>query len=159
MEITCYASSSTSSCGPACSPPPDEYELTTLTLNAYFKPCTNTDYDVFLYRQEKQATSYVRLRRQAEKCEFHDLERELRSQIIQGCASNELREKAMEAKLTLQQILDKGRAKERNKRQAREMGGTQPITTTGEVHKVKPDNQMGSTTGATSGKFTTQIWS
>ena len=66
-------------------------------LDGYFSMKKNVDYVVFQFRQAVQKASETvdqfatRLRKQAAHCEFSDLERELKSGIIQNCHSKHLR--------------------------------------------------------------------
>ena len=58
------------------------------TLSGYFTPKKNMDYEVYVFRQGKQRTGETldqyatRLRKLASTCEFTDLNKELKSQII-----------------------------------------------------------------------------
>ncbi len=61
---------------------------------------------------------YLRLRKLAESCEFNDVEREIRSQIILKCTSKSLRRRALREDLALQDILKFARAQEVSEEQA-----------------------------------------
>jgi hypothetical protein len=94
-------------------------------LSGYFTPKKIIDYDVYVFRQEKQRTGEAldqyatRLRKLASTCEFTDLNKELKSQIILGCVSSRLRRRALrESTLTLDQLLSHGRAMETAEKQA-----------------------------------------
>lgn len=71
----------------------DDYKTAQEKLDAYFLPKKNVDYEIFQFRQAMQQPSetidqYVtRLRKLAAHCEFQDLEKELKSTIIQHCQS------------------------------------------------------------------------
>ena len=72
---------------------------------------------IYKFRQEKQSTDetmdafHTRLRHLAEHCEFTDNDKEIKSQIIQGCQLKQIRVNALrEPDLTLQNTLDTARA-------------------------------------------------
>lgn len=74
------------------------YEETLAKLNAFFLPKGNATYERHVLRQMKQSTGEamdaftVRLRIQAERCDFGDrTEENIKDQIIQGCQSPILR--------------------------------------------------------------------
>jgi hypothetical protein len=49
------------------------------------------------------------------------MDREVKTQIVQRCASQQLRRKALRTEMTLQQLLDQGQAYELSHQQAQEM--------------------------------------
>ncbi len=63
----------------------------------YFSPKKNVDYEVFQFRQATQLAGETveqfatRLRKLAVTCEFHDVDKEIKSAIIQHCRSKHLR--------------------------------------------------------------------
>ena len=60
---------------------------------------------------ESLDTYYTKLKQLAKYCEFDNIEKEIKSQIIQSCLSNKVRRKALrDSDVTLQQILDFARA-------------------------------------------------
>lgn len=62
------------------------------------------------------------LRKLSKNCEFNDVDREILSQLIQNCKSNQLRRRALrESDKGLQDILDLGRAMEISDIQAEAM--------------------------------------
>ena len=72
---------------------------------------------------------YTRLRQLASTCEFTDPDGEIRSQIIQRCASTKLRETALrDDSITLAKLLEHARALENSAQQALQMEKT--LTTT-----------------------------
>ena len=94
-------------------------------LDEYFSPKKNVDYEIFQFRQAVQKAGETvdqfatRLRKLAAHCEFSDLERELKSAIIQNCHSKRLRRLALrEEALTLDGLLTKARALEASETQA-----------------------------------------
>ena len=68
-------------------------------MENYFKPQLNTEFETFEYRKMKQKSSETvdqfatRLWKKAEYCGFTEKDKELKSQIIQGCKSQKLRRK------------------------------------------------------------------
>ena len=106
----------------------DEYKKVVSQLNDYFVPKKNVDFecDVFRHAFQEEGESmdvYVaRLRKLAATCEFADVDRELRQQIITGVRDFKVREKALQKRLTLQELLDQAKSTEQAKRQAKEMG-------------------------------------
>ena len=94
-------------------------------LDDYFTPKKNTDYEVFQFRQATQLSGEsveqfaTRLRKIAVNCEFHDVNREIKSAIIQNCRSKRLRQYALrEDALTLENLLAKARSLEMSEVQA-----------------------------------------
>ena len=56
-------------------------------------------------------TYYTKLKQLAKYCEFDNIEKEIKSQMIQSCLSNKVSLKALrDSDVTLQQILDFARA-------------------------------------------------
>jgi hypothetical protein len=103
----------------------DDYATALQKLDEYFLPKKNVDYEIFQFRQAKQepgetvAQFATRLRKLAAHCEFHDLNRELKSAIIQNCSSKRLRRYALrEEALTLDNLLAKARSFEASETQA-----------------------------------------
>jgi hypothetical protein len=104
----------------------ENYDTAIEKISGYFTPKKNIDYEVYVsVRQEKQRTGETldqyatRLRKLARTCEFTDLNKELKFQIILGCVSSRLRRRALgESTLTLDQLLSHGRAMETAEKQA-----------------------------------------
>ena len=103
----------------------NDYKMAIEKLSAHFTPNKNIDYEVYLFRQEKQRSGETldqyttRLRKLASTCEFTNLGKQLKSQIILGCLSSRLRRRALrESALSLDQLLDIGRAMEISEKQA-----------------------------------------
>ena len=60
---------------------------------------------------ESLDTYYTTLKQLAKYCEFDNIEKYIKSQIIQACLSNKVRRKALrDSGITLQQIIDFARA-------------------------------------------------
>lgn len=96
----------------------DEYTKLTESLTTHFTPKRNIAYEVLKFRAAKQLNSesldsfHTRLRTLAAYCEFHDMDNEILTQILQGCTSNHLRRRALREGYSLQQILSAARAQE-----------------------------------------------
>lgn len=80
-----------------------EYNEAILRLENFFAPKRNATYERHVFRQMKQEMDErieifaMRLRTQAERCEFGDqLESNIKDQITEGCTSNLLRRKILE---------------------------------------------------------------
>ena len=106
-----------------------DYELSKAALTTYFSPKINTEFEVFEFRQMRQELnetldSYVtRLRQKSLNCEFHNIDNEIKSQIIQGTTNNKLRRKALEENVNLPNLLLMGRTMEQAALQADRMQG------------------------------------
>ena len=103
----------------------DDYDTAKKKLDKYFSPKKYVDYEIFQFRQAVQHKGETvdqfatRLRKLGANCEFHDLDKELKSAIIQNCQSKRLRRYALrEEALTLNALLAKARSLEASERQA-----------------------------------------
>nr|XP_049699503.1 uncharacterized protein LOC110376634 [Helicoverpa armigera] len=91
----------------------DVFEVAIKKLDEYFAPKQNKRYERHLFRQMKQEENekfekyLVRLRQQALKCQFTDVDDNLIDQIIEKCSSEELRKKVLRAgeKITLTEVI------------------------------------------------------
>ena len=98
-------------------------------LTEYFAPQKNTDYQIHLFRKIKQREGesidsfHSKLRRVVLTCDFHDINKEIKTQVIQNCSSQRLRRKALREHMTLQRILATGRSDEIAEEQAKLMEG------------------------------------
>ena len=105
----------------------DDFDTAVKSLTTYFEPKKNTEYEIYKFRQasqrhdEKLDSYHTRLRHLASTCEFADMDREIKTQIVQTCTSQQLLRKALRTEMTLQQLLDQGRAYELSHQQAQEM--------------------------------------
>ena len=103
----------------------DEYSRAVELLTNYFSPKKNIEYEVHVFCQVKQMggetmdTFRTCLKKLAKTCEFTDVEREIRIEIIQGCLSQRLRRRALGEAISLTQLLDYGRSLEMSEIQAR----------------------------------------
>ena len=117
----------------------DDFETAETKLNAYFDPKKNVEFEIFTFRQAKQnlgetMNSYhSRLRQLATTREFTDVDKEVKSQIIQLCTSQRLRRKALrDSTMTLEALLAEARALEVSEQQATD------IESPGTVNAVLP---------------------
>lgn len=101
------------------------YQTFTQLLSDYFAPKRNREYEVYVFRglqQGKQQTIdsfHTLLKQKSKYCEFHDCDGEIKSQIIQKCSDNKVREKGLsESGITLEQLLLYARSREAVKLQA-----------------------------------------
>ena len=103
----------------------EDFDTALTKLNDYFAPKKNVDYEIFQFRQAVQAPGETveqfatRLRKVAANCEFHDVNAEIKSAIIQHCHSKRLRRYALrEETLTLDNLIAKARSLEISETQA-----------------------------------------
>lgn len=103
---------------PAATAAIDEYKQLVDTLDGYFEPKKNLEYEIYMFRETSQNPNetidqfHVRLRHLSETCEFANVDREIQSQIVLKCRSTKLRRQALRETLTLKQLLDLGRTLE-----------------------------------------------
>ena len=95
----------------------DDYTTAMTKLDQHFQPKRNVDFEIFKFRTAVQAAEETldqfktSLRKLGSTCDFADLDKELKSIIIQNCFSKRLRRFALlEPDLTLNKLLAKGRA-------------------------------------------------
>ena len=120
----------------------DEYGDTKTKLTNYFAPQVNLHYEIYVFRNAKQEDTETvdqfctRLRTLAATCEFTDIDRELHSQIIQNCQSQELRRRALRnPKMTLKELLALARTLEASEYQAADMTKTNESTSVNAITK------------------------
>ena len=105
----------------------DVFVMAKTKLTKYFSPKRNIDYLIYQFREIVQGdngtflTFFNRLRKVAKHCEFPDMDKKVKRQIIQKTSNRKVRQKALEKELTYDEILNIGLADETAKRQAREM--------------------------------------
>ena len=75
-------------------------------------PQRNVEFEVFVFRQEAQAsdetlnTFHARLKQLSKNCSFHDVYREIKSQIIQEWPLNKVQEKGLsESNITVAEAI------------------------------------------------------
>ncbi|XP_068729065.1 uncharacterized protein [Montipora capricornis] len=112
-------------------------------LTEYFNPKKNVEYEIYTFRQAKQHPGesmnayHSRLRQLATTCEFADVDKEIKSQIILSCSSQRLPRKALrDTTLTLETLLNEARALEISETQAKE------IELSGNANAVLPRKEI-----------------
>ncbi|KAK7112338.1 hypothetical protein V1264_011807 [Littorina saxatilis] len=117
------------------------YATTVASLTQHFTPKRNVDFETFKFRQVTQNSGetidsfYTRLRLQAANCSFENTDREVKSQILQGCNSQRLRRRALrDADTTLHSLLEQARALEISDTQAMQMEGRTATSTVNAVN-------------------------
>lgn len=97
----------------------NDYTIAKQTLEDHFNPQKNVEFEIYKFRQARQNSEETmdgycsRLRQLAEYCKFQDNDREIKSQIIQGCKSARLRRRSLrEQDMILKTLLDIARAME-----------------------------------------------
>ena len=132
----------------------DDYDKCKLRLTEYFEPVKNKEYEIYQFRQARQGMSetldqfHIRLRTLAKYCEFHDVDREIKSQIVQTCTDSECRQKALRSPdLSLQDLLRFGRTREATSKQAQSMNesSSQPANSSSDsshIHKVHSQSKV-----------------
>lgn len=91
----------------------DVFQVALAKLDSYFSPKQSKVYERHLFRQVKQELNekfekfLIRLRQQADKCQFHNKEEHIIDQIIEKGSSSELRKKILRAgdEMTLDKII------------------------------------------------------
>ena len=105
----------------------DDYDTAVKKLTEYFAQKKCTEYEVFKFRQSSQEQSetidtfHTRLRKLSENCEFADKDKEIKSQIVQGCYSTRLRRKALRQEMSLEDLIKEARALELSDKHASEI--------------------------------------
>ena len=104
----------------------EDFKTAVDKLTAYFMPKKSLEYEIYVFRKSRQAADetldqyHTRLRKLATTCEFGDVDREIKTQIIQSCISTRLRRKALrDSTLTLNALLAEGRSIEVSENQAK----------------------------------------
>ena len=106
----------------------DEFDVAVTKLTAYFNPMKNPEFAVHNFRQTRQGEAegidqyYIRLKNLADSYDFHDIDKEIKSQIVQCGISLRIRKKALrDPSLTLDKLLQWVGAKEVTITQATEI--------------------------------------
>ena len=101
-----------------------DYKTAVDVLNAYFIPQVNSAFEEYNFRLAKQQHGenidafHTRLRQLAQTCEFANIDKEVKTQIIVGCLSQRLRRQALRDNRNLKDLLTYARAQERSEAQA-----------------------------------------
>jgi len=117
-----------------------DFEETIAELDNYFNSNNNEDYAIHVFRKLKQEINesvdafHLRLRKAAKECNFHNNEKEIRTQLIERCNSQKLRRKALKSELTLDDILKTARSIQTANEQAKAMESSQMLN---EIKKSK----------------------
>ena len=103
----------------------DKFSDAKRKLSTYFEPKKNVQYQIYMFRKAVQQpnenldTYCTGLRILAKNCEFADIDREIKAQLIQCCSSTRLRRRALrEPGTSLNDLLEYGRALELSEQQA-----------------------------------------
>lgn len=107
----------------------DVFKVAIEKLDAYFTPKQSKVYERHLFRLIKQEDEkfekfLVRLRQQADKCQFKDKDDQIIDQITEKCSSKELRKKILQTgdSMTLDKIIAEANALEAVNRQLEDFG-------------------------------------
>ena len=101
------------------------YQKTTAKLNAFFVPKKNTDILINRFRNMRQLEDesvndyYACLRHEATKCEFHNIDLEIKRHLQDTMNDRRLARKAMKDELSLEKILQEAQAYEQTERYER----------------------------------------
>lgn len=128
-------------------PHPSDYEVAVAKLNEFFEPKRNTFYERHMFRlikqdkNEKIAMFVMRLRTQAEKCDFGTaLNDHIKDQIVEKCASTKLRRALLKLgdSANVDQILKEAKIFETIEQTSKTLNGNESEPTVGEekVHKI-----------------------
>ena len=104
-----------------------EYQQVKEKLQAHFEPKVNVTFETYNFRQLAQEPNesvdkfVTRLREAANRCDFHDKDREIKDQIVQKCLSERLWRKALREDPSLSNLLSAARAMETADAQAKAM--------------------------------------
>lgn len=100
-----------------------QYELAKLKFSQYFVQKPNIEFEIYQFRQSKQQPEetidqfYARLLKLSTHCEFTDVNKEIKSQIILATINTDLRKYALRESPTLEQLLNQAKILESTKRQ------------------------------------------
>ena len=109
-------------------------------LSNHFNPEANVEFQKYVFRHSEQKTDniddfYAELKHLAATCGFHNIDAEIKSQLIAGCKSQKVREKGLaNPKLTLTELLAYARTLQLTATQAKMM--TADISHS-EVHRIQ----------------------
>ncbi|XP_071568172.1 uncharacterized protein [Temnothorax nylanderi] len=140
----------------------DVYKNTILKLDEYFLPRSSRVFERHVFRlikqepQEKFDKFILRLRNQAAKCDFKNLEEHLIDQIAEKCTLSELRKKILTAgdSFSLEDIIKEANTLETVNRQLEEFTGKATLTEVNKLEAKKIQKSICSRCG--SGKHTSE---
>ena len=104
-----------------------DYDQLVATLDGYFEPKKNLEYEIYIFREATQKPEetidqfHVRLRHLSGSCEFTNVDREIQSQIVLKCRSAKLRRQALRETMTLKRLLDTARTLELSESRAKDI--------------------------------------
>lgn len=99
------------------------FEKAVEKLTEYFSPKKNITYETHVFRQAQQREDetldqfHMRLRELARNCEFGDIDKEIKIQLVQKCTSTRVRHKEFREDISLEDLLKYGRTMETSDRQ------------------------------------------
>lgn len=112
-------------------PAVDIFERACTCLTNHFIPRQNKEFQRYEFRRMTQESGETlekfvqRLKAMAQTCNFHDIDEEVKSQIIAGCASKILRRQGLsEVAWTLTKLIDTGKALEKSDLHAKDIEKT-----------------------------------
>ena len=111
----------------------DTYDVAKEKLDQYFEPKVNLTFETYCFRSMKQeedetvAQYFARLKPAALRCEFADIDRELKDHIVMTCQSQNLRKKALRDDFDLEELLKCARSYENSDRQAALMDSSSDV--------------------------------
>ena len=123
----------------------DTYNRLKTKLGDHFNSFRNVEYEVFQFRQAAQGEEtidefHTRLRGMVKHCEFHDNEREIKSQIIQKCKYPKVRDKGLAMPdISLTDLVKYGRNSELTNTCGNDMSGATAKQPSSVVHKVSAE--------------------
>lgn len=95
----------------------EDFATAKTKLDAYFEPKKSVEFDIFTFRQVRQNPDettnvyHSRLQQLAATREFTDVDKEIKSKIVQSCTSQRLCRKAQrDSTMTLDPLLVQARA-------------------------------------------------
>lgn len=125
----------------------DTCDTAIAAFDAHVAPQKNIEFEVYKFRKAQQDSResidkfHLRLRELSSNCGFADDDKEIKSQVIQGCYSSRLRRKILQdSEKPLNDILKMARAMELSEQQAGEMEGSSSTAARAPdpVNRVKP---------------------
>jgi hypothetical protein len=96
----------------------DDFDKAEKALTDYFTPKQNVHYETIMFQatrqeQHESVQDYAtRLRRLSKKCNFHDANREIYTQLIKGSSNESFVQHAMRKERTLDKLLEMAQAME-----------------------------------------------
>ena len=120
----------------------NDYDAAVSALNDNIIPKTNKQYETIIFQQCMQATDETinqylcRLRQQASLCKFTNPDKEIAIQLIKGCTSDNLKQKAMQHELTLDKLLEIAQAQELTRERQKNLNMVNMVNERNTVNKL-----------------------